>query len=117
MHDKPVAQERDGWTSMFQPDVLAAAQYMEKWRYQRSHEPEKMLMCAVLEDAITCFHFPEIIASLVVSNTSPVRSTIIRKITPGVSFRFLLDHPIAAFCFVFHNAVTLSLVAGSPTLA
>ena len=55
MHDKPVAQERDGWTSMFQPDVLAAAQYLEKWRYQRSHEPEKMLMYAVLEDAITCF--------------------------------------------------------------
>jgi len=55
MHDKPVAQERDGWTSMFQPDVLAAAQYLEKWRYQCSHEPEKMLMCAVLEDAITCF--------------------------------------------------------------
>ena len=55
MRDKSVAQERDGWTSMFQPDVLAAAQYLEKWRYQRSHEPEKMLMYAVLEDAITCF--------------------------------------------------------------
>jgi hypothetical protein len=40
---------------MFQPDVLAAAQYMEKWRYQRSHEPEKMLMYAVLEDAITSY--------------------------------------------------------------
>ena len=40
---------------MFQPDVLASAQYMEKWRYRRSYEPEKMLMCAVLEDAITCY--------------------------------------------------------------
>jgi hypothetical protein len=40
---------------MFQPDVLASAQYMEKWRYRRSHEPEKMLMCAVLEDAIVCY--------------------------------------------------------------
>jgi hypothetical protein len=40
---------------MFQPDVLASAQYMEKWRYRRTHEPEKMLMCAVLEDAITCY--------------------------------------------------------------
>ena len=41
MHDKPVVQERDGWTSIFQPDVLRP-QYLEKWRYQRSHEP-KML--------------------------------------------------------------------------
>lgn len=55
MQDKPAMQERDSWTSLFQPDVLAAAQYMEKWRYRRNHEPEKMLMCAVLEDAITCF--------------------------------------------------------------
>jgi hypothetical protein len=55
MQSKPAMQERDSWTSMFQPDVLAAAQYMDKWRYQGRHEPEKMLMCAVLEDAITCF--------------------------------------------------------------
>jgi hypothetical protein len=40
---------------MFQPDVLASSQYMEKWRHRRSHEPEKMLMCAVLEDAIACY--------------------------------------------------------------
>ena len=40
---------------MFQPDVLAAAQYMTKWRNQRNPEPEKMLMYAVLEDAIICF--------------------------------------------------------------
>lgn len=40
---------------MFQPDVLAPVQYMEKWRYRISHEPEKMLMYAVLEDAVTCF--------------------------------------------------------------
>jgi len=55
MRDKSVAQERESWTSLFQPDVLAAAQYMTKWRNQRNHEPEKMLMYAVLEDAITCF--------------------------------------------------------------
>ena len=55
MRDKSVAQERESWTSLFQPDVLAAAQYMTKWRNQRNSEPEKMLMYAVLEDAITCF--------------------------------------------------------------
>jgi len=55
MGEKSAAQEREGWTSMFQPDVLAPAQYMDKWRYRISHEPEKMLMCAVLEDAITRF--------------------------------------------------------------
>src|SRR4029453_7692823 len=55
MRDKSVAQERESWTSLFQPDVLAAAQYMTKWRNQRNPEPEKMLMYAVLEDAIICF--------------------------------------------------------------
>ena len=55
MSDRPVAQERDGWTSMFQPDVLAGAHYMERWRHQPDQEPEKMLMYAVLDDAITCF--------------------------------------------------------------
>lgn len=55
MGAKPAAQEREGSNSMFQPDVLAAAQYMDKWRYRISHEPEKMLMCAVLEDAIARF--------------------------------------------------------------
>jgi len=55
MHEKSAAREREAWTSMFQPDVLAPAQYMEKWRYRISHEPEKMLMYAVLEDAVTRF--------------------------------------------------------------
>ena len=55
MRDKSVAQERESWTSLFQPDVLAAAQYMTKWRNQRNPEPEKLLMYAVLEDAIACF--------------------------------------------------------------
>ena len=57
MRDKSVAQERESSTSLFQPDVLAAAQYMTKWRNQRNPEPEKMLMYAVLEDAIICFQF------------------------------------------------------------
>lgn len=53
MRTRPAAQ--GPVASMFEPDLLASAQYMEKWRYQRSHEPEKMLMCAVLEDAITSY--------------------------------------------------------------
>ncbi len=55
MREKSAAQDRESWTSLFQPDVLAAARYLDKWRYRISHEPEKMLMCAVLEDAITRF--------------------------------------------------------------
>ena len=55
MHNRFAEQDQERWTSMFEPDVLAAAQYMEKWRYQHSHEPEQLLMYAVLKDAITCF--------------------------------------------------------------
>ena len=43
------------WMSLFEPDVLASARYYG--RVLRAHRPEaeKMLMFAVLEDAITCF--------------------------------------------------------------
>jgi hypothetical protein len=55
MHNRSPAPDHDSWTSMFEPDVLAVARYMEKWRYQGSQDPEKTLMYAVLEDAVTCF--------------------------------------------------------------
>ncbi|MDZ7379247.1 MAG: hypothetical protein ONB06_07855 [candidate division KSB1 bacterium] len=41
--------------SLFQPDCLLAAQYFETCRSKNHLEPEKKLMLAVLEDAITCF--------------------------------------------------------------
>jgi hypothetical protein len=42
-------------TSLFQPDTLLPAQYLETQRRKSHLEPEKLLMLAVLEDAIACF--------------------------------------------------------------
>lgn len=41
--------------SLFQPDILLAAQYVETVRTKASLEPEKRLMLTVLEDAVLCF--------------------------------------------------------------
>ncbi|MGH7773347.1 MAG: hypothetical protein ACREQA_14065 [Candidatus Binatia bacterium] len=41
--------------SLFQPDTLLPAQYLETFRRKAHLEPEKRLMLAVLEDAIACF--------------------------------------------------------------
>jgi hypothetical protein len=41
--------------SLFEPDTLLSAQYMETLRRNTLLEPEKRLMLAMLEDAINCF--------------------------------------------------------------
>jgi len=41
--------------SLFEPDMLQSAQYLENLRRKTPIEPEKKLMLAVLEDAINCF--------------------------------------------------------------
>lgn len=41
--------------SLFQPDILLPAQYLETFRRKANLEQEKELMLAVLEDAIWCF--------------------------------------------------------------
>ncbi len=41
--------------SLFEPDTLLSAQYLENLRRKTLLEPEKRLMLAVLEDAINCF--------------------------------------------------------------
>ena len=41
--------------SLFQPDTLIPAQYLETFRRKSHLESEKRLMLAVLEDAIACF--------------------------------------------------------------
>src|SRR5215510_12395927 len=41
--------------SLFEPDTLVSTQYLESFRRRTPIEPEKMLMLAVLEDAINCF--------------------------------------------------------------
>lgn len=40
---------------LFQPDVLLPAQYLETLRRRNHLEPEKKLMLAILEDAISCY--------------------------------------------------------------
>lgn len=45
----------DKVTSLFQPDILLPAQYLETFRRKANLEPEKELMLAVLDDAIACF--------------------------------------------------------------
>lgn len=42
-------------TSLFQPDTLMPDQYLETFRRKLHLEPEKKLLLAVLEDAISCF--------------------------------------------------------------
>jgi hypothetical protein len=46
-------EESDG--SLFQPDILIAAEFFEVFRAKRFHDPESRLMAAVLEEAIHCF--------------------------------------------------------------
>lgn len=41
--------------SLFQPDTILADQYFGELRRKAHLDPEKALMLAVLEDAITCF--------------------------------------------------------------
>ena len=41
--------------NIFQPDTLAVHEYMENCRRQTHLEPEKILMFAVLEDAVHCY--------------------------------------------------------------
>jgi hypothetical protein len=41
--------------SLFQPDILLSFQHQATYRRRFNLEPEKLLMLAVLEDAIVCF--------------------------------------------------------------
>jgi hypothetical protein len=42
-------------TSLFEPDTLMSAQYFQTFRCKTLLEPEKRLILAMLEDAVTCF--------------------------------------------------------------
>lgn len=45
----------DRVSSLFQPDTLLADQYLETQRRNTPLEPEKRLMMAMLDDAVSCF--------------------------------------------------------------
>ncbi len=55
MQDQAHAIMEDKLTFLFQPDTLLPTQYFSRLRSRSSLEPEKALMLAVLEDAISCF--------------------------------------------------------------
>jgi len=42
-------------TSLFEPDTLVSAQYFQNFRRKTWLEPEKRLILAMLEDAVSCF--------------------------------------------------------------
>ena len=41
--------------AVFQPDVLVSSQYLATYQRKFNLDPEKLLMLAVLEDAVVCF--------------------------------------------------------------
>jgi hypothetical protein len=47
--------KQDNLSLSFEPDILLAAQYFERFQKKAHLDPEKKLMLAVLEDAIFCF--------------------------------------------------------------
>ena len=49
----PYAEERI--SSLFEPDILLPAEYLDKNRAQSYREPERRLMLAILQDAVSCF--------------------------------------------------------------
>ena len=55
MAEMKTGNDMQVWESLFQPDLLAPAQYYERTHRKRYLHPEKMLMLAVLADAITYY--------------------------------------------------------------
>jgi hypothetical protein len=55
MNNEASLSVEEGVASLFQQDTLLPTQYFDTFRRKSHLEPEKRLMLAVLEDAITCF--------------------------------------------------------------
>lgn len=55
MMDQAVAVLEENLASLFQPDTLLSARYLENFRRKSSLAPERTLMLAILEDAVRCF--------------------------------------------------------------
>ncbi len=49
------ANVEETFASLFQPDTLVQDEYFEVFRRETCLEPEKKLMSAVFEDAVSCF--------------------------------------------------------------
>lgn len=54
--ERPHIDVAEAMASLFEPDILAAAQYFDNFRRKTLIEPEKRLLVAILEDAINCFY-------------------------------------------------------------
>ncbi len=55
MRYNPRFSARERGAFLFQPDPVLSIQFFDTFRSKTHLEPEKILMLAVLEDAITCF--------------------------------------------------------------
>jgi hypothetical protein len=55
MHSFSPAKIEELVESVFQPDGLAAYEYLNNHRHKTHTEPEKNLMFALLEDAVRCY--------------------------------------------------------------
>jgi hypothetical protein len=55
MTEKHVSIQARLGMSLFEPDILATVQYYDRMLYARRLDPERMLMIAVLDDAVNCF--------------------------------------------------------------
>ena len=55
MMSKPAIDVEEKVLSLFQPDTILSDQYRDLFRGRSPSEPEKRLMFALLEDAVTCF--------------------------------------------------------------
>ena len=55
MMSKPGVNVEEKALSLFQPDMVLSAQYWDLFQGISPVEPEKRLMFALLEDAVTCF--------------------------------------------------------------
>ena len=51
----PAPYAEDRVFSLFEPDILLSEQYLDSIRTKAIRDPEKRLMLAILEDAISCF--------------------------------------------------------------
>ncbi|MFQ5684991.1 MAG: hypothetical protein ACE5HC_17190 [Candidatus Binatia bacterium] len=55
VRDGAIPSVKETFTALFQPDTLVQDEYFEVFRRETCLEPEKRLMAAVFEDAISCF--------------------------------------------------------------
>src|SRR5262245_38171378 len=62
------------------------------------------------EHTISDFHSTQIVTCLIISHSRPVGAAIFHEVVPRISFGFLLHHPVAVLCCLFHLLASESFV-------